>query len=98
MLSIITNNHDRHFLYIYDVPQSVQTYFDHLDDDSASDGWIHYRGFWYHLSDFMRVGSQVPGNDPFSDWDGYASDSYFSGVLIKVSDDGESYRIATYIN
>ena len=29
-------------------------------------------------------------------WDGYISDSFFSGVLIKISDDNEEYQIGTY--
>lgn len=33
----------------------------------------------------------------FSGWDGYHSDSYFSGIVIKLSPDGEQYQVGTYI-
>ena len=96
-LQIITNNNERHFLYGFEVPKSVLTdQFDYLDDDMQSDGFIHYRGIWYHTSDFMRIENH-PDTD-FSSWHGYSSDSYFSGVLIRLSDDGETYQIATYIS
>ena len=82
---IITNHHWRQFKYRYEVPPSVlEDQFDLCDDD---DGFIHYRGRWYHLSEFMVT-------DQFSEWDGFHSDSFFSGILIKLSDDGEEYQVA----
>ena len=33
----------------------------------------------------------------FKEWHAYLSDSFFSGILIRVSDDGEQYQIATFI-
>ena len=91
--TITTNNHARSFLYGYDVPDHVLSDFDHLDDGENSDGFICYRKRYYHVSDFMLS----PKGGPFEEWHGYLSDSYFSGVLIKMSEDGETYTIATYI-
>ena len=96
-LSIITNNHERQFKYGYEVPESVKADFDHLSDDEMMDGWIQYRSVWYHLSDFMHI--SVPSDNMFfTGWHGYSSDSFFSGVLIKISDDGETYQIGTYLS
>lgn len=39
---------------------------------------------------------RIPHGSDFKGWDGYASDSYFSGVLIKLSRDGEEYMVGTY--
>lgn len=36
--------------------------------------------------------------DVMSAWHGYHGDSYFSGVLIRLSDDGERYQVATYFS
>ena len=96
-MQIITNNAERQFLYGYDVPDSIHAEFDHLDDDSRQDGWIHYHKCWYHVSDFMVLNEFYGQPDDFIDWHGYSSDSFFSGVLIRISDDGETYQIATYI-
>ena len=93
-LRIVTNNNNRQFLYGYDIPDKVlEEQFDHLDEDEKCDNFIKYRNNYYHISDFMRI----EHNENLKGWDGYLSDSYFSGILIKLSeDDNESYKIATY--
>lgn len=76
----------RNFKYRYEVPKRVlKDQFDHLSDDDM-DGYFKFRRYWYHLSDFERT--SIPG------WDGVHGDSYFSGVLLKVSKDGEQYQAA----
>ena len=94
-MEITTNNHWREFKYSYEVPTDVIEWKDHLDEIDRHDGWINYRGHWYHISDFLRISN---ASDEMSEWHGYSSDSFFSGVLIRLSDDGESYQIATYIS
>lgn len=94
-LTITTNNQWRNFLYGYEVPEKVmKEQFDYLGGDANCDGFICYKGNYYHLCDFMRIDT----NSPFDTkkWSGYVSDSFFSGILIKVSDDGEHYKIGWY--
>ena len=92
-MKIISNNHWREFKYSFEVPTDVIEWNDHLDEDTRNDGWINYRGHWYHISDFLRI-----TNADMSQWHGYNSDSFLSGVLIRFSEDCERYQIATYIN
>jgi hypothetical protein len=89
MLKIVTNHHERQFVYRYDVPESVLT--GHLDwtTEDDFDGYFCYRGCWYHLGMFMRQ-DNVPG------YDGVHCDTFFSGVAVQLSDDGETYRVATF--
>jgi hypothetical protein len=96
-VEVKTDRKWKQFRYRDEVPESVlEDQFDYLDEDEAFDGFFQYHGHWYHLSDFMRI---PPGFGlPYEEWDGYASDSYFSGVLIKVSSDGEEYMVGTYIS
>ena len=90
-MKITTNNHWRQFKYRYEVPQSVlNDQFDWTNEEDHSDGFLKYRGWWYHLADFMRSASVE-----LNGWDGYHSDSCFSAVLIRLSDDCEKYQIAT---
>ena len=100
-LEIITDYKWKHFKYRYEVPEKVlESEFDHLEDDEKHDGFIKYRNKWYHVSDFMAVHNPVYTPDPpewLRQWDGYLNDSFLSGVVIKVSEDGESYMIATLI-
>jgi hypothetical protein len=85
----------KHFKYGYEVPKSVlKKQFDYLDDDEAHDGFFEFRDYWYHLSDFMVTPDKSTLHK--AGWQAYASDSYFSGVVITVSDDGESYIAGTY--
>lgn len=93
---VYTDRKWKNFKYGYEVPKKVmRSDFDHLDEDSAIDGFLLYRGNWYHISDFMRISPGAP--DWMKHWSGYTSDSAFSGILIKISDDGEQYIIGTYI-
>ncbi len=90
-MKITTNNHWRQFKYRYEVPTEIlEDQFDWTNEDDHSDGFFEYRGWWYHLDDFIR------SNDPaFDGWNGILTDSYFSGVLIKLSDNCEEYQVAT---
>jgi hypothetical protein len=98
MLRIITNNHWNQFKYGHEVPEAVLADFDYLDDDDKADGFIHYRNRWYHTSDFMRIDKSMNDHNGWDRWHGYHGDSFFSGVLIELSDDGEAYRIGTYLS
>ena len=90
-VAITTNHHVREFLYMWDVPYDVLCdQFEHLDSFEATTGFFKYRGWWYHVSDFMGT--------PMEGWDGAAPDSFFSGVLIKLHDDGETYTVGTYMS
>ena len=76
------------FKYRYEVPESVLSdRFSHLDEET-SEGFINYRGTWHHTSDFM-----LSAHDG---WHGYSADSYSSGAVIWISNDGESYIIGYY--
>lgn len=92
MTNIITDNKWKPFKYGYEVPEKVlKENFDWMEDDEKTDGFFKYRNVWYHISEFMRLG----GRDP---WQAYASDSFFSSVLLQLSNDGEEYRVATFIS
>ena len=94
-VTIKTNRNWRDLVYRSDVPPAIlASQFDYLGEDDASNGFFCYRGHWYHTSDFMRV----ERNAELACWDGYAGDSYFSGVVIKLSRDGERYRVGTYFS
>jgi hypothetical protein len=61
--------------------------FDYLTEDEFDETeFFQYKGYWYSIGDFMRLDA----NSPLSNkkWDGYSSDSYFSGVVIKYNYDG----------
>lgn len=93
MPKIFTDHKWKQFKYRYEVPRKVlEDDFDYLDEDVIN-GFFRYRRRWYHLSQFMRP-ARMAG---LAGWHGYASDSFFSGVVIRLSDDGEEYQVGTYI-
>ena len=97
-VKIITNNHVRELRYLYELSESEQNTvkkdFDWIDDSSTA-SWddelfINYRNSWYCLSDFMSLHNKVYNPNPpdfMQGFDGYLSDSFFSGILIKLFDD-----------
>lgn len=88
IFKVVSNHQWRAFRDRSEVPtKTLQSEFDWLDE-SESSGFFQYYRRWYHLSEFLRDG--IPG------WDGHNAYSYFSGMVIKVSGDGENYMVGTY--
>jgi len=93
-MKIYTNHHWRKLLYFYELTDKEKRELDWIEDDTAS--VFRYRGNVYALDEFMRIDKTA--SKEFQDWHGYSSDSYFSGVLVKLSEDGEEYQVAIYIS
>ena len=63
---------------------------------------VKYYGEWYDLSEFVRIvpiseqvgfDHGVSGDSPLLAWDGIATDSYFSAVLVRYDPDDSDYVI-----
>jgi len=91
-LKIITDHKWHDFLYVYELTDKEQT--EHADTINSDDtlNCFRYRGQVYFLEEFMRL----ENNDELENWHGYASDTFFSGVLIRISEDGERYQVGRY--
>ena len=92
MITIKTNNRPRPVIYGFELSAKERAEYDFLDDIDCCQ-FFRYKGYVYHLSDFMRIGKN---NTDLAGWHGYHSDSFFSGVLVKLSDDGEAVTVGTY--
>lgn len=64
------------------------TQFIYLPADNGSPEWL------YQLSDFLRL----DGTETGEHFDGYSSETAFSSVVIKLSDDSESVNLARVTN
>lgn len=92
-LTIKTNNVPRLLEYSYQLSAKELQDFDYLDaDELAGRDFARYRGQVYDLGEFMRC----PANSGMKGWDGYSSDSYFSGVLVKYCKDTDRVIMARY--
>ena len=92
-LTIITNNLPRNLVYGYELTESEKADFDHLDDIDSHD-FFRYRGNIYNPSEFMSTTASV--SSPFPEWQGYESDSCFSGTVIKYTEDCEQVIVGRY--
>ena len=93
-MNIITNHAVRFFKFRDEVPARILAQdFGHLDADESCGEFIQYRRQWYHLSDFLRTSGQLADMG----YQGVVADSYYSGVALRVSNDGETYKIATIL-
>lgn len=97
MTAIITNNKPRHIIYGYELTDKQAAEFDYLDaDELQQHSFFIYKGDVYDLGEFMRVTDTMANCHGFGDWDGFYSDSFFSGVLIKYAEGMESIIVARY--
>lgn len=104
MFTIKTNNVPRNIIYGYELPAKYRKEFDYLkDEDYDSHCFFRYRDHVYDLDEFSRVIPQgstrwhpMECDDPdFTGWDGYLSDSFFSGILIRWAKDTFTGEIDT---
>lgn len=88
-----TDNKWKQFKTRDEVPKKVLAdQFDYQRD--VYDGFFKYNGHWYHLDQFMRL--DVGGPLSQAGWQDYSSDSFSTGVLIKISPGGEEYIAGSY--
>lgn len=98
-MTTITDHKWKPLLSRWDVPAAVLAdQFDYQDAESVSDGFFCYRRTWYHLGQFMRTEGWGTHTAEYLGWDGFAADSFFSGVAIALSPDGEEYKVATILS
>jgi len=82
-MKIITNNHYRNILDAYELTSKELESFDYLEEGEGS--FIRYKGCVWDLCEFMRT--------DLKDWDGISSGTYFSGAVIKLSEDGDTVKV-----
>ena len=92
-MRIITNSTPRDLFSLCElsrlpeIQQQIRDDFGYLEDIENDHGFFSYRGTIHHLSNFLHVNAES-GSD-FYGWHGAEADSYFSGTLVKVLDDGQ---------
>lgn len=86
-MQIITNNKPRFTIDYSELTERERVDFDYCDSGT----FFRYRGATYDLGEFMPCNGAFAGN-----WHGYTNDTYFSGILIRLSNDGESVIVARF--
>lgn len=98
--TITTNNVPRDLVYGYELTPKEREEFDYYDtEELESHEFVRYRGWIYDPSEFMAVPRNTcapDGIESLQQWDGYQSDSYFSGIVIRYVDGFERVIVGTY--
>ena len=87
-MQIITNNKPRPLLALYELPEKAQAEFDYVLPDDGSCRFVKYKGEWHDCFDMQSISREL-GFDQFKGWHGIASDSFFSGTLVRFVDDDQ---------
>lgn len=93
MTTIITNGHERELLYFSELTDEERDKFD--DDDSLLENvhdYVRYKGEVYCTDEFLVVPNVMREHG----WDGIITDTFFSGILVKFTDDGEAVIMGRY--
>ena len=103
-LRIITNHVPRDVIYAHELSGAEQSEFDYIDWTAVENGetspeFFRYKGELYDLGDFLTTSelSKGAGHHDLSAWDGYASDSFFSGIVVKFVEDFERVVVGRYL-
>ena len=90
MLTIKTNNTPRNLVYGYELTDKKKAEFDYIEDIDTH-GFFIYKESLYDPSEFVRAPEDIPGN-----WQGIHNETFFSGILIKYTEDYEQIIVASY--
>lgn len=98
---IKTNNVPRDVLYWWELTDAERAEFDYLDSETSQSAasFFRYRGAVYDIGELIRIDKTVaphPQRQGWEKWDGYHSDSFFSGMLVRYVQDCERVIVATY--
>lgn len=97
-MKLVTNNVPRPVAYGCELTPKERAEFDYLDDiDGAR--FVRYKGCVYDLGEFMHIDARIaphPQRPGWEKFDGYSSDSIFSGVLVRYCGDTDYVVLAAY--
>lgn len=99
-MTITTNNVPRALLSAFDLSQAELKEFDYIEDiEECGNRFFRYRGQVYDTGEFVRIEKRsaltngfchgVDDNSPLLDWHGIMTDSYFSGIVVRYTEDHE---------
>lgn len=98
-MEIKCNNVPRNLIYGYELSDKERAKFDYIEaEEFDTHAFFRYKCAIYDMGEFARIDGAIAPHPQRKGWekfDGYASDSYFSGVLVKCVD-SDRVLVATY--
>ena len=83
-MKIETNNHSRFLLDWSDLNEKEKAEFDYIEypEQDGSARFFRFKGVVYDINEFQTT-TGLPHDNPLREWDGYANDSFFSGIVVR---------------
>lgn len=102
-IRIITDHKWRDLKYGYELAPKWRKEFTWIDSAEFDlTEFVVYRKWVYPVSEFMALNrgsfTNTPADSPLAAWDGYISDSFFSGVVVRFSRDCEQVQVGRFIS
>ena len=97
-LTITTNHVPRELVALDQLPAKAREDFTYITgEDAWSPRLFKYRGAWYDSHEFQRIPDTPLWRGERIRWDGYQSDTFFSGVVLQYADvSGETVIVGRY--
>jgi hypothetical protein len=100
-MKIRTNRHARNLLCWFDLTPAEQKEVDYLaPDEQHQYRFVRYHRVVYDTYEFDNVRDTrvaCTTTAPFAGWDGYRSETFFNGLLVRFdNDDAESVVVGSY--
>jgi hypothetical protein len=100
-MPIKTNHVPRDVIDDYELSADERTEFDYIDWKGVDAGtesaqFFRYRGTLYDIGEFTATFG-LPASSPFHEWDGYMTDSFFSGLVVKYVDQYERVIVGLWL-
>lgn len=102
-LTIQTNNIPRPIIFGYELSPTEAEEFDYLKgDDLINNQFFRFKGRVYDTNEFSSIlrtwGSAECFNKDMAGWDGYLSESFFSGLVVRYVCDDDAVIVGTYFS
>jgi len=96
-MTVKSNSQARHTLDWHDLTALEQAEFDYIDSEQSrvDATFVRYRGVTYDLGEFSTTHG-MPEFSPLTKWDGYHSNSYFSGIVVRHQHGLESVIVGSF--
>ena len=96
-ITIKTDHKWKELLNWWDLTTKEQADFDWLDDEEKQIGasFVKRRGRVYCLDEIMTIDRSA--HLAASGWDGVKAVSFYSGIVVKLSRDGDRYKIGYFV-
>lgn len=104
-MEIKTDHKYRPLKALCELPEKAAKDFEYVDENDWSRRFVQYKGEWYDTHDTQRITTEsyrmgwdmpVAKDHILAKWDAILSETFFSAMVFKFSEDWESVIVGRY--